>query len=596
MRVYEFSKQCGIPTKELLESLEKGGFSINSHMAVLTPDAIEFLTKKFKLSSQEKSQKESKSQDVVVPKHSEVGINKIVDEKPVKRVQQESKAQKQSVEEPAKQGAQMLAKSEKPAYREQQQKNIEKKNIPFIPMHKAHETPQEPEQPNPIVLDSMSVGVFADQVNRPVSDIILTLLKWGIVAGKNQILTEDIVNRLATYYEVPVVQKTKEHVEEGKGTIEAHPEAEMVTRAPVVVVLGHVDHGKTTLLDFIRKTRVAAREKGGITQHLGAYQASTPQGNIVFIDTPGHEAFSKMRMRGIKVADVVILVVAADDSVMPQTIEAIKQAKSMHVPIIVAVNKIDKVEASRLEVIKRDLANQDLLPEEWGGEIVVVPISAKFGQGVDQLLDMVILQSQMMDLKATIAGSAKGYVLEAKLEKGRGPVATMLFQQGTLHVGDFFVCGKTHGKVSSLVDSHGQRISKVGPSMPVLVAGFSELPNAGDYFEAVPQEEYKKSAKSRVLEHKPSPGVAFIKTEGINIIIKTDTNSSKEAILGAIHKFAKKFEKKFNVVLSGVGPISESDVEFANTTGSIIFGLHVKAESSASVLAQKEEVSIQLFD
>ncbi|MGB8366979.1 MAG: translation initiation factor IF-2, partial [Candidatus Babeliales bacterium] len=352
--------------------------------------------------------------------------------------------------------------------------------------------------------------------------------------------------------------------------------------------------GKTTLLDFIRKTRVAKKEKGGITQHLAAYEATTKQGNIIFLDTPGHEAFSKIRQRGSKVADIAVIVVAADDGVMPQTIEAIEHAKTMELPIIVAINKIDKVDESRIEVIKRELAQHGVLPEEWGGSAICIPVSAKLGQGVDQLLDMIILQAQIMELRASWTGSGKGYVLEAKFEKGRGPVATVICQHGILKIGDYFKCGQTGGKVNSLIDSYGKSVKKVGPSIPVQVAGFVNLPEVGDYFEAIKKEEYlqlKIGRGARKLESRQ-----LINQEAINLLLKTDTNSSKEAVLDSLNKLSKKSEKKLNIVFSGVGDINESDVEFAFNTGSSIIGLHIKAEANALSLAKRRNVSIFLFD
>ncbi len=579
MRVYEFSKKSGISTKELLDALDRGGFSITSHMSVIPQEAIDFLNKNFKLTSSDQ-------------------LEKATDKKATENKMTIQQVQKEKLPLGVMAEVSKEAEPAKPAF---------KQTPPVFRSESAAPTPTaipvaeggrefSAVMAEPITLESMSVAALAEKLKKPIAEVMVTLIKWGIVAAKNQILPEDVVARVARHYEVDVVPKQKELIEtEEKGTLSSK-DANQVERPPVVVVLGHVDHGKTTLLDFIRKTRVAAREKGGITQHLGAYEATTPQGNIIFIDTPGHEAFSKMRMRGIKVADIVILVVAADDSVMPQTVEAIKQAKSMGVPIIIAINKMDKVDTARLDVVKRDLAQHDLLPEEWGGDVVLAPISAKTGQGVDQLLDMVILQSQLMELKASITGLAKGYVLESKLEKGRGPVATILCQHGILKVGDFFVCGTTHGRVSSLVDSHGNRINQAKPAIPVLVAGFSELPNAGDYFQAVSQQDYR-AERARAVEPKPSsPGLSFLKKEAINIIIKTDTNSSKEALLGSIHKLSKKFEKKFNIVYSGIGDISESDVDFAATTGATLIALHVKAEPNAMSLAQKQLVTIKLYD
>jgi translation initiation factor IF-2 len=427
-----------------------------------------------------------------------------------------------------------------------------------------------------------------------VTQVILTLLKWGVVAAKNQLLNEDVVIRVAEHYQATVTKPAEKKSDEHKGAISLE-HGEFKERPPVVVVVGHVDHGKTTLLDFIRKTRVAAREKGGITQHLGAYEASTPQGNVVFIDTPGHEAFSKMRMRGVKLADLAILVVAADDGVMPQTVEAIKHTQAMGVPIIVAINKVDKVEPARIEQVKQQLSRNDLLPEEWGGNVVVVPISAKMGTGIDHLLEMIVLQSQLMELKADVAGQAKGYVLESKVEKGRGPVATVLAQHGHISVGDYFVCGSTVGKISSLVDSHGARVTSAGPSIPVRVAGFSAVPEAGDYFEVVSREKYL-TARSAGEQKVVQPTKSFAKENSINLIIKTDSKSSKEALLGSIAKVGKKGDRHPNIINASIGDISESDVTLAATTGSIIFGLHVKPGPNALSLAQKYGVKLELHD
>ncbi len=441
-----------------------------------------------------------------------------------------------------------------------------------------------------IILEPMTVADIASQLEVPATEIILLLLKWGIVAPKNYLLDEAIVSRIAQHFGV-CVKKPERKVEQKREVRAILDSAKIEKRMPVIVVLGHVDHGKTTLLDFIRKTRVAAREKGGITQHLGAYHVETKHGGIVFLDTPGHEAFSKIRSRGVKAADIAILVVAADDGIMPQTIEAIKFAKEMSLPIIVAVNKVDKANATRLEVVKRQLAEQDLLPEEWGGQTIVMPVSAKVGTGIDELLDMVDLQAQLLELKADISSPAAGYVLESKLEKGRGPVATIILQQGYLRIGDTFIAGDATGKVSSLLDSHNKSLREVGPSQPVQVATFSELPNAGDYFEVVPKGQLRKARPQPKAVSKPG-----FKDKAINLIIKADTNSSKEALEDAIKKLSKKIDHTdFHIVASGVGDIGERDVQLASHTGSSIVGLHVKA-TNALHAAQKEGVSISLFD
>lgn len=442
-----------------------------------------------------------------------------------------------------------------------------------------------------IVLEPMTVADLSNRIAIPSTEIILLLLRWGVVAPKNQLLDEASVAKVAQHFEI-ITKQPERKVEQKREARAISETSKMEKRMPVIVVLGHVDHGKTTLLDFIRKTRVAAREKGGITQHLGAYQVNTKHGGVVFLDTPGHEAFSKIRSRGVKVADIAILVVAADDGIMPQTVEAIKFAKEMSLPIIVAANKIDKASATRLEVVKRQLAEQDLLPEEWGGQTVVIPVSAKIGTGVDELLDMVDLQAQLLELKADVSAPAAGYVLESKLEKGRGPVATIILQQGYLRIGDTFIAGDTTGKVSSLLDSHNQSLKEVGPSQPVQVATFSELPNAGDYFEVVSKDQLRKANKPQAKSIS-KPG---FNEKSINLIIKVDTNSSKEALEDAIKKLSKKIGHiDFHIVASGVGDIGERDVQLASHTGSSIVGLHVKA-TNAIQAAQKEGVTITLFD
>lgn len=558
MRVYEFSKKYDIPTKNLLSALDKGGFHINSHMSVLTQNEIDYLHKEFNINTLAKQPRTAKQTPFS---------------------ERSSSFEKKA---PAK-AEKLMPVLEKPI-----SGNLSK-NIQ-APAQFTHSGDN-----GELLLDDrqMTVDDFSRAIGKSVSEIIVTLLKWGIVVAKNQMLTRDVLARLAAHYEIKIKAAVHDKVaQEGKGTIEVTG-GKQIERLPVVVVMGHVDHGKTTLLDYIRNTRVAAREKGGITQHLGAYETKTSKGNIVFIDTPGHEAFSRMRMRGVKVADIVVLIIAADDSIKPQTIEAIKQAKKMNVPVIVAVNKIDRVDMARVDVVKRDLAQHDLLPEDWGGNVVVVPISAKTGQGVDQLLEMIILQSQMMELTADVAGKAKGYVLESKLEKGRGAVATVLLQHGKMHVGDHFVCGKTVGKVTALVNSYGEQVASVGPSHPIRIVGFAELPEAGDYIEAVSKEMYG-SARNRI-EKTPLPARALVHQEGLNIIIKTDSDSSKEALIDAIEKLSKDFKSKFNIVHAAVGDIGEGDVSLAATTKSKIFGLHVKAEPNALIIARQDSVIIQSY-
>ena len=452
-----------------------------------------------------------------------------------------------------------------------------------------------------IIAEPMLASDFAEKVNLPSSEVILTLLRWGILSAKNQRIEKDIIVRLAHHYGATVVEPQKKSSDVvlgvfGEHTIQEHA---LMSRLPVVVVLGHVDHGKTSLLDYIRKTRIAEKEKGGITQHIGAYEAVTNHGNVIFIDTPGHEAFSKIRQRGTQVADIAILVIAGDDGVMPQTIEAIKFIKSAKIPVVVAVNKSDKIDPSRIDIVKRQLAQQDLLPEDWGGHIVVVPISAKTGSGIDTLLEMVVLQTQLLELRAEQNTPYKGYILESKMEKGRGAVSTVLGKHGTLKIGDYFVCGNTTGKVTALIGSSGESLLSAGPSLPVLIAGFDGQAQVGDYFKVVDKEEWRK-AKANVTAS-ISMGMSSSSNQSsiedtILLLVKVDTNSSKEALLDAIEQVARKAPVKISVIASSLGFITESDIELAHATGAHIIGLHTKAESKALYLAQQRSVPIHLFD
>lgn len=511
MRVYEISKQLNIPSKELIDALEGHGFEVQSHMSVLSAEAVKFLQKQF--GSKDKKTATSKSR----------------------------------VKEPV--AAPVLA------------------------------------------VESMSVGQFAEISRIPASEVILHLIRKGHLYTMNQVIDATLVKELADHFSIETSGKQAKEAQTEEVALKNVGGAEK--RMPVVVVIGHVDHGKTTLLDYIRKTRVVSREKGGITQHIGAYKAHTNHGDIVFLDTPGHAAFSQIRSRGVKVADIAILVVAADDSVKPQTIEAIKHAKSAGIPIIVAVNKIDKAQPAQLERVKQDLAQHDLLPEEWGGQVVCVPISAKVGTGIDQLLEMILLQADVMELTADVNKPASGVVLESQLEKGRGVVATILCHQGTLKVGDHFSAGRTIGKVNSIVDSFGKRVMKVGPSEPVRIAGFEQLPDAGDHFEVVSKDKLR-DLKAGVATKAFVP--KLVDEDSFHIIVKTDTNSTKEALIGSLEKLSKKGDKPFNIVHSAVGNINESDISLAANTGAVIYGLHVKVEPNALVLARKEKLSIRLFD
>lgn len=579
MRVYEFSKQHGIPTKELLELLQRQGFNLTSHMSVLTPEALEFLEKKHK-----KNESSARAQDSKAVETKQAVENVSTQEKDVKEPMKSATPQTKSVAQ------QPVINKEKSMINSETAQQVHKKRESFTSSVESKKV-----IPDTLLLEAMTVTDIASALNKPVTELIVMLLKWGILSNKNQLLPIEVVARIAEHYQIKTEKPTQIQTDiKRTGVVSGE---NVVERLPIVVVVGHVDHGKTTLLDYIRNTRVASREKGGITQHLGAYEAKTNQGNVIFLDTPGHEAFSKMRSRGIKLADLAVLVVAADDSVMPQTVEAVKRIKEIGIPIIVAVNKIDKVDPSRVDVVKRDLAQYDLLPEEWGGDVLFMPISAKIGTGVDQLLEMIVLQSQLMELKADVAGSAAGYVLESRLEKGRGPVATVILQQGTLHLGDHFSCGNTTGKVNSMIDSFGKKLQSIGPAYPIQIAGFDNLPEASDYFEVISKEELRRSKGATERKTGAAALSKKVLIEGAkNLIIKTDTKSSKEALLESIAKVSAKVKKGFNIIHAGVGDITESDITLAADTGSDIYTLHVKCESNAQLLAQRLAVHVATYD
>ena len=537
MRVYEFSKQLKLTNKQVLDALNQGGYDVQSHMAALSPEAEQFLNKHF-----------SKAKAPVVKKKAAPAAPKKVVSKPIDA---------QAVKKP--------------------------KSKADVAKEKPSEVVTEPEglELAPIMLSELAL-----RIGKPANELILFLLKKGIPCTRNQVLSVELVKDIAQEYEIP----TRQSVGQQYPSIEKKKDSTgSELRFPVIVIMGHVDHGKTTLLDFIRKTRVALKEKGGITQHLGAYNVSTPHGQLVFLDTPGHEAFTRIRARGANVADIAILIVAADDGVMPQTVEAIKHAQAVGIPIIVAINKIDKATATQIESTKRQLAQYDLLPEEWGGQTICVSISAKDGSGVDELLELVVLQSELMELKTDTTVPAKGFVLEAKLERGRGPTATLILHEGMLKLTDFFVAGQAFGRVNAIIDCNGKALKEVGPSIPVQVSGFGKLPEAGVLFSVVSQQEYKRARDSKGLISQIDKRQPIF-AEGFNVILKADNKSSKEAIIGSFDKIARKAKRAINVIHATLGDITESDISLAYNTGALIYGFQVKTEAKAAILAKKDNV------
>jgi len=455
--------------------------------------------------------------------------------------------------------------------------------------------------------EAITVANLAKQMGMKAGEIIKKLLLLGLQANINQALDFETAAIVASEFEFEI-EKTAFEEEEVLQVKEDRAE-DLLTRPPVVTVMGHVDHGKTSLLDAIRHTDVIGGEAGGITQHIGAYHVRLEKGDIIFLDTPGHEAFTSMRARGAKVTDIVILVVAADDGVMQQTVEAINHAKAAEVPIIVAINKIDKPNAN-IDRVKRELSDQGLVPEEWGGSTTMVEISAKKRMGIDDLLEMAILQSELLELKANPSKEARGRVIEAKLDKGRGPVATVLIQEGTLKAGDAYVCGVYAGRVRNMFDDHGNKIDTAGPAIPVEVLGFSGVPNAGDDFVVLADEKQARAvAEHRLLKarEKELSRTSKITLENLfdqiqegevkelKLILKTDVHGSLEAIADSLLKLSTS-EVKVNLIHQGTGAVTETDVMLASASSAIIVGFNMRSDPKVQELADHEKVDLRFYD
>ncbi|MCY0882059.1 MAG: translation initiation factor IF-2 [Firmicutes bacterium] len=473
----------------------------------------------------------------------------------------------------------------------------------------AHETAMPPVQRKVVLGGSILVKDLADQLGIKTTELIKRLIGLGVMAGVNQELDRDTASVVAADLGAVVEERaTMEEKEELLLQGQEDRLEDLKPRPPVVTVMGHVDHGKTSLLDRIRSTRVTQSEAGGITQHIGASVIERDGRKVVFLDTPGHEAFTSMRARGAQVTDVAVLVVAANDSVMPQTIEAINHAKAANVPIVVAINKVDLPDANP-EKVRSDLMQYGLVPDDWGGDVMMVPVSARTGDGIDNLLESILLQADILELKANPDRPAQGTIIEAKLDKGRGPVATVLVAKGTLHVGDIFLSGSVYGRVRALINDRGERVNEAGPSMPVEVLGFNDVPEAGDDFLAVEDERQAKtfadarSTRTKQQEESAVRGVSLdefyqrLKDESmreLNLVIKADVHGSAEALKQSISKLGNE-EVRVNILHAAVGTVTESDVMLAQASGAIIIGFNVTVESKARQVAEKEHVDIRNY-
>ncbi len=578
IRVHELRKKISetikkdIENKELIEKLLEFGIEVKSHSSSIEEKDAELILEYY---VEENSPKEDKKEEIA-----DVEIASVSKDK--KEENKKEKKSKQNKKEGKKEKEVMI------------NENIENQDddIKIIQLEK-----------------TITVKELAEKLGTTSSDLVMRLMKRGVMANLNQEIDFDLASSICEEFDVLTEEAPEVDILEEAFKEEDDDEKNLEERPPVVVVMGHVDHGKTSLLDSIRKSRVTEKEAGGITQHIGAYTVSIDNKPITFLDTPGHEAFTAMRMRGASVTDIAILVVAADDGVMPQTIEAINHAKAAGVEIIVAINKIDK-ESANPDRVKQELTEYGLLAEDWGGDTICVPVSAVSKQGIDNLLEMIILVAEMKELKANHKKRARGTVIEARLDKGRGSVATILVQSGTLKVGDPIVAGSSYGKIRAMMNDKGQKVKTAGPSIPVEILGLSEVPSAGDSFYVAKSDKQARQvaeaviAKDRVDMIKSTPQKVSLddlftqiqsgNMKELNIVIKADVQGSVEAVRSSLEKLSNE-EVRIRTIHGGVGAITESDVMLASASNAIIIGFNVRPENTAKSVAEDQKVDVRLY-
>lgn len=632
-RVYELAKTLEISNKELLVKLKEIGIEAKSHTSGLDEDAVNLALEKLgKKNDEPKAEVKVESKPEVKPEPKvEVKAETKVEPKPEPKNEpkQEVKADKKQDEKPNNKPANKPENNKKEAPANNNNNNNNNNNGNFNPNGKKKKNKKNKKNKNfnqpapaPVVeenvedeileiqiADSISVKELAEKINKAPSAVIMELMKMGVMASANQEIDFETAEKVCETFDI-IVEKAEEiDLLEEAFREEVDDEADLKERPPVVVVMGHVDHGKTSLLDAIRHSHVTAREAGGITQHIGAYTVSINDKPITFLDTPGHEAFTAMRMRGAQVTDIAILVVAADDGVMPQTIEAINHAKAAGVEIIVAINKIDKPGANP-DRVKQELVEYGLVSEDWGGDTICVPVSAVSKEGIDNLLEMIILVAEMKELKANPNKRARGNIIEAQLDKGRGAVATVLVQSGTLNVGDPIVAGSSYGRIRAMMNDKGQKVKKAGPSVPVEILGLNEVPMAGDMFYVAESEKKARQvaesviAKGREELIKDTPQKVSLddlfnqiqsgSVKELNIVIKADVQGSVEAVKQSLEKLSND-EVRIRTIHGGVGAVTESDVMLASASNAIIIGFNVRPEASAKNVAEDQKVDIRLY-
>ncbi|MEB7449994.1 translation initiation factor IF-2 [Staphylococcus chromogenes] len=591
-RIYEYAKSLNIKSKDVIDELKKSGVEVSNHMQTLEDDQIKTLDQAFKKSNTSSEQKDAKK-------------NNNASTQQQKKDQPKQNNKKNNTSKQPQQKNNGNAKNNKNNKRNHKNNKQNRNN-----KQKQAQQPTEPkEMPSKITYtEGITVGELAEKLGVDSSEIIKKLFLLGIMANINQSLDIEALELVASDYGVELEEVVV--IDDNDLSIyfdDIENDEDASERPAVVTIMGHVDHGKTTLLDSIRNTRVTEGEAGGITQHIGAYQIENNDKKITFLDTPGHAAFTTMRARGAQVTDITILVVAADDGVMPQTIEAINHAKEAEVPIIVAVNKIDKPTANADRVMQ-ELTEYNLIPEDWGGDTIFVPLSALSGEGIDDLLEMIGLVAEVQELKANADKAAVGTVIEAELDKSRGPAASLLVQNGTLHVGDAIVVGNTHGKVRAMVNDLGKRIKTAGPSTPVEITGLNDVPQAGDRFVVFKDEKKARrigearEQESIIQQRQESKNVTLDnlfeqmkqgEMKDLNVIIKGDVQGSVEALAASLMKIDVE-GVNVRIIHTATGAINESDVTLANASNGIIIGFNVRPDAGAKRAAEAENVDMRL--
>ncbi|MGQ3490218.1 translation initiation factor IF-2 [Limosilactobacillus mucosae] len=607
-RIYELAKELKMPSKDLVDLAKKEGITVKSHMSSVTSEEANRLRSMAEGTNKPAAAKASqpKQEQPKRPEHNSRPQNG----QQSQNNNRHSNNNRGGNDDNGR-GVHVFNKNKNNKKNRRNKNNKHNKNQRMREVKKQQPT-QRKDRPLPDVLEyteGMNAQDLAKLLHRPAAEIIKKLFMLGVMVNQNQSLDTDTIELLAADYGIEAKEKVQEDIADlDKFFDQENQNTEhMVSRPPVVTVMGHVDHGKTTLLDKIRHSHVTDSEAGGITQAIGAYQVDYNGKLITFLDTPGHAAFTEMRARGANITDITVLVVAADDGVMPQTVEAINHAKAAHTPIIVAVNKVDKPGANPNRVIE-ELAQYELIPEDWGGDTIFVNISAKFGKNIDELLDMILLQAEMMELKANPDQNAAGSVVEARLDQGRGPVATLLVQQGTMHVGDPIVVGNTFGRVRTMTNENGRRIKEATPSTPVEITGLNDVPEAGDRFVVFDDEKTARAAgeeraKRALVEERQKTSHVTLdnlfatmkkgQMKTLPVIIKADVQGSVEALAQSLEKI-KVDGVRVDIIHKAVGAISESDVTLAEASNAVIIGFNVRPTPLAKSMAESNNIDIRL--